>query len=537
MMLAKDKNNDSDLSDLSDLDSSSKKKKDKGSKRRSSKSKQSDQIKETIIEYSDKRHRSSNASISGAGAEIVVARTPRTPKKVSFYDPTPDAIKIAAALAGTHRSPDTLPLISILPSLSTDDILSLRTEYKNHAKASGKGINMAKHIKMRVPGNLGKAAYATALGRWESEAYWANSWYQSGGSRRELLIESLMGRSNSDIREIKNCFRDKRYHDDLERCMRSELKADKFRMAILLVLEENRMSDTTPLDPDLVGEDVITLHGALNSRSGGETAMIETIILRSDPHLRAVLRTFESTYKVNFARAMIARSANLVGETLAHVLNGALNRPMRDALLLHQAIAETSPSSASSSPSPSKTRDRAELLISRCVRLHWDPRHMERVLAVYADRYGTTVSSALRRQVRTISSTTESRDWVTFVAGCLGLLDEPDWTGPGFSAPAPRSRATSAAADSHYRHYPDRELERDRERERDRGHDPGRGARRHDDGDGGGGGDDDAEPSRDDHHRRHRRSSGSRTKYIVGNSGVRGSGGGGVLRELSPAYE
>jgi hypothetical protein len=74
---------------------------------------------------------------------------------------------------------------------------------------------------MRIPGNLGKACYATALGRWESEAYWANSWYQGGASRRELLIESLMGRSNSDIREIKNCFKDKKYNDDLEKCIRT----------------------------------------------------------------------------------------------------------------------------------------------------------------------------------------------------------------------------------------------------------------------------------------------------------------------------
>ena len=123
-------------------------------------------------------------------------------------------------LSGTHR---------VLPRLSDDHILELRTEYKKHVKVGGKGINIAKHIKMKVTGNLGKIAYAVALGRWESEAHWANFWYQSNTSRRELLIESLMGRTNSEIVKIKDAFSDKRYDDSLEKCMQTELKKDKFQ--------------------------------------------------------------------------------------------------------------------------------------------------------------------------------------------------------------------------------------------------------------------------------------------------------------------
>jgi hypothetical protein len=235
-----------------------------------------------------------------------------TRKHVSFYDPKDDAKKIAAALAGTHHAANVKPLIQILPALSTDDIMALRAEYKMHAKVGGQGINIAKHIKMRVSGNLGKATYATALGRWESEAYWANSWYQGGSTRRELLIESLMGRSNSDIREIKNSFKDKRYGDDLEKCMKAELRADKFRVAILLALEERRMSDSTPLDMELVKRDVVDLYRILTSREGGETAMIQIIVLRSNAHLKEMMRVFELTYHRNFAREMISKSQNLV---------------------------------------------------------------------------------------------------------------------------------------------------------------------------------------------------------------------------------
>ncbi|KAL8806177.1 MAG: hypothetical protein Q9200_005129, partial [Gallowayella weberi] len=63
------------------------------------------------------------------------------------------------------------------------------------------------------------------------------------------------------------------------------------------------------------------------------------------------------------------------GETLAHILNGVLNRPVRDALLLHQAITETS------------SKDRTDLLVSRLVRFHWEPKHLEKVKAEYRRKY------------------------------------------------------------------------------------------------------------------------------------------------------
>ncbi|KAI4177169.1 MAG: hypothetical protein LQ343_000651 [Gyalolechia ehrenbergii] len=306
-------------------------------------------------------------------------------KRVSFYDPEPDALALAAALK--HSTPDAGPINKTLPQLNEDHILELRTEYKKHIKVGGKGINIAKHIKLKVTGNLGKAAYAVALGRWESEAHWANFWYQSNSSRRELLIESLMGRTNSEIVKIKDAFSDKRYDDSLERCMQTELKKDKFRNAILLALEEKRMSENEKLDVQLVRRDTQELYKALMSKEGGETAMINVIVVRSDNHLREVLKTFEAVYRQNFAREMIQKSRNLVGETLAHILNGVLNRPVRDALLLHQAINETS-------------KDRTELLVSRLVRFHWEPKHLEKVKQEYRRKYGNKLEHDLQESTR-----------------------------------------------------------------------------------------------------------------------------------------
>lgn len=312
-----------------------------------------------------------------------------------FHDPAEEASILAKALKGEKRAPDTDPLIEILPGLTHEQVLDLRVEYKKIVKTGSdkKGVNIAKHIKLRLKEedpSLMKACYACALGKWESEAYWANFWYQGEKSRRELLIESLMGRTNREIRAIKDGFSDKKYSDSLTKCMKTELREDKFKKAVLMVLEEKKMEERPGyIDRDLLEDDVRDLHKAVRAEKGGESAMISIVVVRSDGHLREVLRAYEQTYRSNFAREMLKKSGNLVGELLAHILNGVINKPVRDALLVHHALSLSKSDSI-----------RTELLISRLVRYHWDRPHMELVKKEYRTRYGIDMQVAVREGTR-----------------------------------------------------------------------------------------------------------------------------------------
>jgi hypothetical protein len=244
-------------------------------------------------------------------------------RRARFSDPVDDAARLAKALKGEKRAPDTEPLIEILPGMTHEQIMELRVEYKRLVKTGSerKGVNIAKHIRARLKDEdplLMKACYVTALGKWESEAYWANFWYQGDKTRRELLIESIMGRTNHEIRQIKDGFSDKKYRDSLTQCMKTELKEDKFKKAVLMVLEERRMEDNDeygrplPLSNRRIEDDVEDLHHAVKSDKGGETAMIQIVIMRSDAHLREVLKLYERTYRSNFARDALKKSGNLV---------------------------------------------------------------------------------------------------------------------------------------------------------------------------------------------------------------------------------
>ncbi|OLN96357.1 Annexin A7-like protein 2 [Colletotrichum chlorophyti] len=320
----------------------------------------------------------------------------RRRRRARFHDIEDDAARIAKALRSDRKNPDPEPLIEILPGLTHDQVMDLRKEYKALVKTGSerKGVNVAKHIRSRFKDadpNLMKACYATALGQWESEAYWANFWYQGDKTRRELLIEALMGRSNHEIRLIKDGFSDKKYDNSLTKCMKTELKEDKFKKAVLMVLEERRMEEFDPygrrlaIDYHLVEDDVADLRKAVKSEKGGETLMISIVVQRSDSHLREVLKLYERSYKSNFARDALKKSGNLVGELLAHILNGVINKPVRDALLVHHALTASR-----------KDDLRRELVISRLVRFHWDRHHFEAVKRAYRERYGRDMQDAVR---------------------------------------------------------------------------------------------------------------------------------------------
>ncbi|KAF1365759.1 Annexin [Lizonia empirigonia] len=318
-------------------------------------------------------------------------RKDKEERRARVYDAESDALAIVEALSA--RTPDLDTLTDILPLLSHDQMLELRTEYKRHCKVQGRGINIAKHIKLKTSGNFGKIAYVTALGRFEGEGYWANYWYQSNSARRELLIEALMGRQNHEMRSICASFKDKRYGDSLVKCMDKELKADKFRKAVLMALEAERQEESDVWPTQDRNRDVETLYKALQARDGGESAILGIVVMRSDAHLRECLRTYERKYQGSFARDCLRKSNNLVGEVIAHILNGVINRPARDAMLLHHALMDLiEPSSHGAAraapPTKHERQQRYELLVSRLVRLHWDRLHLARVKTEYEDKYG-----------------------------------------------------------------------------------------------------------------------------------------------------
>lgn len=76
---------------------------------------------------------------------------------------------------------------------------------------------------------------------------------------------------------------------------------------------------------------------------------------------------------------------------IAHVLNGVINRPSRDSMLLRHAIDDLA---------HKDVELRYELLISRLIRLHWDRPHLSKVKAEYKSKYGSGLEKDIKEATR-----------------------------------------------------------------------------------------------------------------------------------------
>lgn len=236
-----------------------------------------------------------------------------------------DISSVTALIAEALRSPGgvkTAVLIDLLPNLHHNEIMNLRTEYKRLVKVGPehKGVNVAKHIRARLKDDdnqLMTAAYATALGMWESEGYWISLSLNMGNEARkgqQLLIESLLGRSNTEVRLIEDGFRihsnklERERGTSLEGFLDPYLRQGEawFREAVNAVLSGHKMEERDhsgqpqPIDMQLVERDVDDLFEAVAGERGAATTMSQIVILRSDAHLREVLTIYQRKYESDF---------------------------------------------------------------------------------------------------------------------------------------------------------------------------------------------------------------------------------------------
>lgn len=81
------------------------------------------------------------------------------------------------------------------------------------------------------------------------------------------------------------------------------------------------------------------------------------------------------------------------GEVIAHILNGVINKPARDALLLQHALRDIAVHNKDDEL-------RYELLVSRLVRIHWDKMHLLRVKKAYYEKYRVTLEDAIEEATK-----------------------------------------------------------------------------------------------------------------------------------------
>jgi len=115
------------------------------------------------------------------------------------------------------------------------------------------------------------------------------------GTNEEVLNDVLLGRSNADMRAIKDMYQ-RTYHKSLEGDIKGDLSMQTERL-FLMVLAANRNEDSAPVVPQQIDADVMEIYKATEGRHGTDELLVCSILSqRSDAQISAIAHTYRQKF-------------------------------------------------------------------------------------------------------------------------------------------------------------------------------------------------------------------------------------------------
>jgi len=217
------------------------------------------------------------------------------------------------------------------------------------------------------------------------------------GTKEKILNDVLMGRSNADIRAIKDLYK-QTYRTSLEGDIKGDLSM-KTERHFLMVLAANRNEESAPVVPQQIDQDVMELYKATEGRSGTDELLVCSILTqRSDGQIRAIAHTYKQKFTKDFDSVIIKEFSGHMELALLHQFRTGTDKAMRDAMLLEDAMAGAGTSD--------------HLLVNRVVRVHWDKNHMQQVKGAFQHKYRKSLVSRIKGET--------SGDYERLMVACLG---------------------------------------------------------------------------------------------------------------------
>ena len=124
------------------------------------------------------------------------------------------------------------------------------------------------------------------------------------GTKEKVLNDVLLGRSNADLRAIKDLYQ-RTYHTSLEGAVKADLSM-KTERHFLMVLAANRNEESAPVVPQQIDSDVMELYKATEGRHGTDELLVCSILSqRSDAQIRAIAHTYKQKFTKDFDSVII----------------------------------------------------------------------------------------------------------------------------------------------------------------------------------------------------------------------------------------
>lgn len=323
---------------------------------------------------------------------------------------------------------------ALIRALATKDPLQINVIRMAYNQRFGR--DLIKDVKSEVSGWFEEGLCAIIRGPLNQDVHLLYAAMDGPGTKEKVLNDILLGRSNADMRAIKET-----YHKTTHRSLEHDVKGDlsmKTERHFLMVLAANRNEESAPVIPQQIDQDVMELYKATEGKTGTDELLVCQILTqRSDAQIRAIAVSCLFTRKSSFPTFTYSFPAHIQTKVhprprnrhqkglppsppfpsltkpsnshpqefsghmelaLLHQLRTGTDKAMRDAILLEDAMVGAG------------TKD--HLLTNRVVRIHWDRSHMEQVKGAFQHRYRTSLSHRIKGET--------SGDYESLLVACVG---------------------------------------------------------------------------------------------------------------------
>ena len=207
------------------------------------------------------------------------------------------------------------------------------------------------------------------------------------GTKEALLNDVLLGRSNADMRAIKQAYQQK-YHKALETEVNGDLSL-KTKILFTMVMSASRMEENAPLNQHEIMRDADSLYHATAGRSMGadQETVCKIISSRSNAQLRAIALEFQQRHNRSLQDVLKKKFDGHMEDSLLLIIDRASDPAMTDAVRLEDSMKGPG------------TKDK--LMVNRIVKAHWDRAHLDQVKRAYQHRYKKDLISRVKGEIHT----------------------------------------------------------------------------------------------------------------------------------------
>ena len=276
---------------------------------------------------------------------------------------------------------DERALISILSKPDPLQMALLRNSFNQIHRR-----DLIADIKSETGGSFEDGLTALVRGPLMQDAFDVNKAIKGAGTNEALLNDVLIGRSNADMRAIKQAY-NKTYHKNME----SEVAGDlSFKTKDLFnkVMSATRAEESSPVIPQQIEKDVADLYAATVGRAVGadQVTVCNILASRSDAQIRTIAQQFQQRYHSDLTKAMEKKFEGHMEEALVLLIKRATDPAMTDAEQLEGAMAGVG--------------TKNYLLITRIVKIHWNRQHMDQVKRAYQHRYKKDLIARVKGEIK-----------------------------------------------------------------------------------------------------------------------------------------